>query len=441
MKNSKDKKIRSSIVRDSLDTFGTNVFGVALTFIATLMVLNRVNPDVKGLYNTVQLWGGGFSTILGLSVNSAVIYFVSRYKIQNTKASIKKLTLWISAAIILIGAVVVLALRNSSSFLETPAIYLLAIVIYGVSSFILNICTSILRGENKFRSYNMILLIQKILVTVLAVIIFLRPSSAIWVWATIGISLTMIVFALFGIKRWSGSMPQPAPEDDFCVDTGSIVKYSLKSHVSNVMTYANANFGSYIVQGSYGRSNFGVYNTSVTMMQLVWILPDAVSQVIMSRIAAMKDQNDKIKLTLMSSKIVTYITIVSAVVLVWGADVFVPIIFPLYVGALAPLKYLIVGSVFISYAKVLNNSIAAYGRPELNIIPTILGIVANLLFSILLIPVMGVNGVAMATSISLTVQGLTSIVIFCRFTKTPFFKLIIPSKEEIASIQQIVKKS
>jgi len=440
MKVKKEKKVRSSIVRDSLDTFGTNAFGSVLSLIAAFMVLNRVNPQIKGLYNTVQLWGGGFSTLLGLSVNAAVIYFVSRYKFDNTKFAIKKLALWIAVAIALIGSAVVFVLHDSKSFLETPLPYLFAIVIYGVSSFLLNICTAILRGENKFRSYNLINLTQRILVVLLAVAVFIHPSAAVWVWATIAISIGMIVIALFAIKRWSGPMPKPAAEDDFPVQTSSVVKYSLKSHVSNVMTYLNANFGSYIVQGNYGQSNFGVYNTAMTMMQQVWILPDAVSQVIMSRIASMKEQSDKLKLTLISSKIVTYITIFSALLLVWVAQIFVPIIFPMYVGALAPLYYLIVGSVFISYAKVLNNSIAAYGRPELNIIPTALGIVSNILFSLLLIPVMGMNGVALATSISLTVQGLTSIIIFCTFTKTPFYKLIIPSKEEIATFRGIIKK-
>jgi O-antigen/teichoic acid export membrane protein len=440
MKVKQAKAVRSSIVRDSLDTFGTNAFGSILSLVAAFMVLNRVNPQIKGLYNTVQLWGGGFSSILSLSINSAVIYFVSRYKIQNTQGAIKKLTFWISGAIVLISASVVLVLHGSSIFMETPAPYLLAIVIYGTSSFVLNICIAVLRGENKFRSYNMIVLIQRILVTALAVAVFLRPSAATWVWATIAISLAMILLALYSIKRWSGPMPQPAPEDDLPVATGSIMKYSLKAHVSNIMTYLNTNFGSYIVQGSYGGGNFGVYSTAVTMMQQVWILPDAVSQVIMSRIASMREQSDKLKLTLVSSKIVTYITAFSALLLVWVADVFVPKIFPMYVGALAPLKYLIVGSIFISYAKVLNNSISAYGRPELNIIPTALGIVANILSSVLLIPIMGINGVAMATSISLSTQGLTSIIIFCVFTKTPFYRLIVPSGEEVSMVRGIFKR-
>ena len=305
---------------------------------------------------------------------------------------------------------------------------------------VLNNCIAILRGENKFRSYNMVVLIQRILVFALAMAIFLHPSAAVWVWATILISLLMILLSLYSIRRWSGPMPVPAPEDDFPVHTGSLVRYSLKAHVSNVMTYINQNFGSYIVQGSYGQSNFAVYNVAYTMMQQVWILPDAVSQVIMSRLASMKEQSDKLRLTLISCKIVTYITMVSALLLVAVANVLVPVIFPMYRGAVEPLCYLIIGSVFISYAKVLNNSISAYGRPELNIIPTALAIVANLVFSLLLIPSMQINGVALATSITLTLQGLSSIVIFCKFTKTPFYRLLIPSKEEISIVQKIIKR-
>ncbi len=440
MKEKKDRKIRSSIVRDSLDTFGTNVFGSLLGLIASLLVLNRVQPAVKGLYNTVQLWGGGFSSLLGLSVNAAIIYFVSRYKIQNTKRAVRRLTLWISAAIVVVGALCMFLLRDSAFFAGTPVSYLVAIVIYGVSSMVLNNCIAILRGENKFRSYNMVVLIQRILVFALAMAIFLHPSAAVWVWATILISLLMILLSLYSIRRWSGPMPVPAPEDDFPVHTGSLVRYSLKAHVSNVMTYINQNFGSYIVQGSYGQSNFAVYNVAYTMMQQVWILPDAVSQVIMSRLASMKEQSDKLRLTLISCKIVTYVTMVSALLLVAVANVLVPVIFPMYRGAVEPLCYLIIGSVFISYAKVLNNSISAYGRPELNIIPTALAIVANLVFSVLLIPRMQINGVALATSITLTLQGLSSIVIFCKFTGTPFYRLLIPSKEEISMVRKIIKR-
>jgi O-antigen/teichoic acid export membrane protein len=168
------------------------------------------------------------------------------------------------------------------------------------------------------------------------------------------------------------------------------------------------------------------------MMQQVWVLPDAVSQVILSRIAGLTEKKDKVRLTVLSSKVVAYLTTVAAIAMYWLAKLLVPIIFPMYVGALGPLPYLMIGSVFISYSKVLGNSIAGYGRPELNIISTALGIACNIVSSLILLPFMGANGIALATSISMTTQAVSCIVIFCRYSHTPFYRLIVPNREEIA---------
>ncbi|HCM24641.1 MAG TPA: hypothetical protein DHW78_10015, partial [Ruminococcaceae bacterium] len=101
MKEKQKKPQRSSMVRDTLSTFGTNAFGALLSLIGSLVILNRMEPAVKGLYNQVQTWGEGFFTCLGFSLNSAIIYYVARYKIKNTRAAIKKLT--VSIGFLLIG--------------------------------------------------------------------------------------------------------------------------------------------------------------------------------------------------------------------------------------------------------------------------------------------------------------------------------------------------
>lgn len=440
MKQNKEKKIHSAVVRDSISTFSTNLFGAVLSLIASFIVLRRVDKVTKGLFNQVQQWGGGFFTILALSVTSAVIYYVAHNSIQNARHAIWRLGIPILTGIVVISSAVLFLLRNSSFFASTPRQFLIAIVVYSALSFLSNIFMAILRGENKFKSYNLVNLIQKILMTVLAVFIFLRPNAFVWVWGAVVISLGMTLFALYGVLRWNGPKPVPAPENDVPVNARSMVGYSLKSHVSNVLTYLNSNLGSYIVQGVYPIADFGVYNTAVTMMQQVWVLPNSVSQVILSRISGMTDLNDKVRLTLLSSKVVTYITTVGAIALYWVAKLLVPVIFPIYVGALGPLAYLLIGSVFISYSNVLGNSIAGYGHPELNIIPTVIGIACNIIFSLILLPLMGLNGIALATSISMTAQSITCIVIFCRFSHTPFYRLLVPDGEEIEAVKKIFRR-
>lgn len=440
MKKQKTKKIRSAVVRDSISTFSTNIFNSVLGLFSSLIVLTRVEPKIRGYFSQMQLWGGGFYTILGLSIASAVIYYVAKNSIQNTKRTIQRLTVSIAVGIALIASCLLFFLRGSSFFNETPSSFLVAIVFYGVLSFLFNICMAVLRGENKFRSFNLVNLTQRILMTALAVFIFFHADPFIWVWGAVAISLCMTLFALYGVLRWNGPKPVPAPENDVEVGTRSMAGYSLKSHVSNVLTYLNSYLGSYIVQGVYSIANYSIYNTAVTMMKQVWVLPDAVSQVVLSRIAGMSEIKDKVRLTLLSSKIVTYITTVGAVALYWAAKLLVPVIFPLYVKALDPLPYLMIGSVFISYSKVLGNSIAGYGKPELNIISTAVGIVLNTVSSLILLPMMGLNGIALATSLSMTAQSISCIVIFCRFSHTPFYRLLIPNREEIAMVARVFHK-
>ena len=342
----KPKRLHSDIVRDSINTFGTNVIGSLLSIISAFFVLGVLDPAVKGQYNPVQLVGNGLFTLFGFSINAAMIYFVSRYKIKNTKKAIAKLTVAMSALILAAGAVAVLFMKEIF-FSGSTAFYCWAAVVYGLFSFLMNVCLAILRGENKFKMFNTINLLQKVLLTAFMFSMLVWPSAMLLVTSMIGIQVLMILFALYGIKRWNGKEPDPAPEDDHSVQTGAMFRYSLKSHVSNVMTYINSYLGSYIVNAVYSLSTFGIYNAAVTMMQQVWLLPDAVSQVIMSRIAAMHEKDDKVRLTLMSCKVVTYITIVCAVLLVLVAQVFVPIVFPKYVEAIAPLRYLIIGSIFL----------------------------------------------------------------------------------------------
>ena len=81
----------------------------------------------------------------------------------------------------------------------------------------------------------------------------------------------------------------------------------MKAHVSNVFTFINTNVSSIILKANNGLTDFGVFTKAYTIVQQIWILPDAVSMVIMSRIAAMTDTKDKTKLATLSCKLGTYI--------------------------------------------------------------------------------------------------------------------------------------
>lgn len=438
----KTKRIRSDVVRDSVNTFGTNAIGAAIMLVANFVVLRKANPDIKGYYSAVQTWGSGFFTILSLSLASSVTYFVARYKIQNTKKSLFRLSGAVFLGIGVIASLVLFILWKARLFQfdAMPLSFLVATVLYALCSLVLTVGTCVLRGENKFKSFNIVNLTQKVLLGVLYFWVAFRPSANLWIWGTVAIMAAMVPLAFYGVRRWNGQRPQPAPEDDRVVGPAEMTVYSLKSHVSNVLNFVNTNFGTYAVQGLYDIGKLGVYTTALNIVSLAWILPDAVGQVIMSRIAAMNRQKDQLRLTLISAKVVFYVTAVVVLLMLWAAYLFVPWLFPMYAGSVEPLAYLTVGAAFSAFSRVLGNSIAAYGRPELNIIPTVVGIATNFIASFIFIPMLHVNGVALASSLSFTCQGFANILIFCAYSHIPMVRLFVPTKEEMASIKGIFKK-
>ncbi len=437
----KTKKIHSDVVRDSVNTFGTNAVIAVLGLVQIFVQMKWIDPSVKGDYNSFSIWGSGFLSILGLSITSSVVYFVARYTARNTRAALAKITGGVFVLIFVVSTAVLLLMRNRAlfQFQDMSADFLVAIIVNALLCLILNVFVGVLRGENKFKSFNIINLMQKVVTVALVIFIAWRPSTTVWIWGTNAITAAAIVMAVYGMRRWNGSKPRPAPEDDHPVEAGGMVAYSLKAHVSNVLTYVNGNLGNYIVQGLFNNVNLAVFSVAMTAGQQLCVLPNAVSQVIMSRLAAMNKDGDRKRLTLAFSKIVTYLTVIAAPLLYWVAKLFIPWIFPKYAGSLGPLPYLICGYIFISLATVLNNSIAAYGRPELNIIPTALGVATQLAADILLAR-LGMNGIAIATALALAVQGISSVVIFCAFSHTAPYRLFIPTKDEFVMLRNAFKK-
>ena len=378
-------KKKGGVLQDALSTFGTNAFGAVLALISSFCIMPVLDPGESGLITQNQMVGSALFTLLSFSVNSSMIYYVSRCKLKNVVRSIKRVSVALTLLIAAVGAAVVLVLRDSY-FADTATLYCICAVAYGVFSFVSNVFLAILRGENKFRVYNLINLMQRVLTTAFSLTVFIWPTAAVIVSGSIFTLLLSIVLAYLSIRHISYAQDTPAPENDREVSSGELLRYSMKAHVSNVLTFANTNVSSIILKANNGLTDFGVFTKAYTIVQQIWILPDAVSMVIMSRIAAMTDTKDKTKLATLSCKLVSYLTLVCLPLVVVAAEIFIPILFPKYVDCIDPLKILTVGSFFITYSKVLSNSIAAYGKPELNIISTAVGVVLNLGLSLVLIP-------------------------------------------------------
>ena len=104
-----------------------------------------------------------------------------------------------------------------------------------------------------------------------------------------------------------------------------------------------------------------------------------------------------------------------------------------YVDAVIVIFLLLPGIIAISGSRVLSNSIAALGRPELNIYSSVAVLTINTLGNVMLIPSYGIRGGAIATSIAYFVNMLVRTAIYCKLSDTSLRSLLVFSRRDFTA--------
>ena len=109
-------KKKGGVLQDALSTFGTNAFGAVLALISSFCIMPVLDPGESGLITQNQMVGSALFTLLSFSVNSSMIYYVSRCKLKNVVRSIKRVSVALTLLIAAVGTAVVLCCAAGQLF-------------------------------------------------------------------------------------------------------------------------------------------------------------------------------------------------------------------------------------------------------------------------------------------------------------------------------------
>ncbi|OJU14511.1 MAG: hypothetical protein BGN88_07950 [Clostridiales bacterium 43-6] len=437
--------MKNDVARDSVNTFGTNLISAVMALLTSFFLTRYLLPSEKGIIVSIQLIASAIVTLVSFSFNSAVLYYVAKYDKTRIQKTIVKLSVYILLLIFVFGVALSLmslvpGIKNTQFFKDTPFRFILLAVPYALLSFGSSILLSILRAENRFRSYNLIMLLQRMLVFSFSIAVLLIRGMAAVYFMVVAYLIVSVIVSATSVITIKNSKYNSDSEDITAVTERDMMKYSLKTYPSTLLSFGNNQASSLILKGFLGNGSLGVFSIAYTLTETIWLLPTSVSMVIMTRLAAMTDDGDRVRLTVISCKIVMYLCVLLSALMAVGAYYLIPVLFPNYTDAVLPLFIMLCGSIFICYSSVLSNSIAAYGRPELNIISTACGVGANILLGFVFIPLYGLMGAAIATAISFSLQGIVSVIIFHIFTKARISEMLLPGKREINAVKSLLTK-
>ena len=191
-----------------------------------------------------------------------------------------------------------------------------------------------------------------------------------------------------------------------------VVPFGLKSHIANVLLLLNNRFDLIIIAYFLTSIQVGYYSVSVALVESIWIFSQAIGLVYYARLSNMRDLKRRWGLTLRILMYVFMITAVSASILYIFAPEIIEFIYgSKFLPSVKPLRILIVGILIFTVGRILTHFINASGRPLFNSYISFTTVLVNIIMNIVLIPIYGLIGAAIATSTAYSLDSLIKVIV------------------------------
>ena len=194
-------------------------------------------------------------------------------------------------------------------------------------------------------------------------------------------------------------------------------------------------------------ANVGVYRVYVGFLTIFWIIPPILNTVLFPLASAYAEIDDKdklVKITTLFIKLIFIISFVMACIFIlFGKPIILLVYGAQYTGNLTAFYILVIG--YLIYALRMGLSPVVGGilklyKPTTYVI--IISATANLIANIILIPMYGMPGAAIGTSIGYAVEfGLMLIVVSKEVGVREFAKNLIARWDDVKTIVALVKGS
>jgi len=383
-------------------TFQTSTVNALLSFLTVWLTVRFLGAEGQGTISLllinisiVQI----FSSIVG---GSALVYLVPRYGIGRV---LFPASIW--ACII---SVLVCLIMSFSSLITTPLL-LHTIILSLLQSLILN-NSQILIAKDNIQLYNFCRLMQPLLVLIVFTFqLFIVPSYSIGLFLTAlycSYSLTLILSSYFVLKD---------ERLEIYLFNKEVLKLFFQigglNQVNNILQLSNYRFSFYMVEKSLGTSALGIFSLGVSLTEAVWLLSRNISTIHYAEVSRNEELGVKNNERLIKACFVgTVLLLAAALLLPVKAYSFI------FGNEFKNVKKIILllspGVISLASAMILSYYFSAVKKLHLNTISSGAGSLTIVIFSFLLIPYWGIEGAALANTLSYIV---TAVVIFFQYNK------------------------
>jgi O-antigen/teichoic acid export membrane protein len=194
-----------------------------------------------------------------------------------------------------------------------------------------------------------------------------------------------------------------------------LLRYGLPLYPGSLTSFFGYRADVYLLAGLLAQPSapLGYYSMAVSMAELVFFLPNAVSTFFFPQVAgAAREQSDR--QVAIVSRTTLLVTATVGLALVPVASGAILLLLPAFTPSLPALFVLLPGVVAISVTKVVSGYVAGLGLTGRTSVVNVLAFLVNVVLNLLLIPRYGIIGAALASLVSYTLSSIVYSVMAAR---------------------------
>lgn len=394
--------------------FISRAFLMGTNFFVAIYLARYLEPANFGIYNYTISYVGLFSFMAGLGIDAILSREILLDEQKKSKYLGSSLYIYIFSTLAAFLSVNIGALIYEKDAYVQFLIFIFSLTLFFQATGVFN---TYFLSYVKAKELAILQIISNVVSTALKVFGFLFGFGLVWfislfvVDAILYLSLSLLTF-----KKLNGHIDWGF---DFSLIKGLVYK-SLPFMLSIVAASVYMKIDQVMIRSMLGNSETGVYSVAVKLAEMWYFVPSLICASLFPAIVNAK----KISISLYYSRVTSLIVLMMITSLFFVVPLFLAsgyIVHSLYgsayAGAIEPFRVYIWSSLSIFIMPALSAFITTENLGTKLLFSTVAGAIVNVLLNLVLIPVYGILGAAMATAVSYAIPALYLYLVFIKLKK------------------------
>lgn len=406
--------------RDFIGVLNSNVFSILCGVLVVILLTRILGVDGFGLYYALLVIPLIVVSFTHLGIRGASIFMIGQKKYTDDEIVSSVLFILIFTGIIGI----ISSIGAYSLFYEPEYTIILVSLVVIIIPFRLGIIYigGIFLGKDEIKEANRFEWAINLINLLLAIVLVWYFKTGL-LGAIISLTAANILVGFWALYRVSIKFKIRL------VYIPAIVKQLLKLGIMFAFTFfviqLNYRVDILLLEKLSTIHEVGIYSLGIHIAEQLWQIPFAISIVLFSRTANIKDQSLMTESTVSLARLSFVLIFVLSLIAILIAPYFIPLVFGIdFTASVEILQFILPGVIILVIFRVISGQLAGMGKPQLAVYVFLPALIINVILNFFLIPKYGGKGAAIASNISYTLGTLGYWIIYTKVVKISFFEIL-----------------